>query len=162
MQNLDTNKTQQVFFYATKTIRTSLSELLQNYQKYCQCLSDVQSELSELLAEFVKALVRIFEVFYILNQSYYCRDKICTSSSLMTQQPDKFIFTSKLIPRTQKGLTITIKLPYVIANVFQNFSVRGIRRQIPKSIYQASYLLPSDFPNHFSKACSYLNRVKDG
>ena len=103
--------------------RTSLSELLQNYQKYCQCLSDVQSELSELLAEFVKALVRIFEVFYILNQSYYCRDKICTSSSLMTQQPDKFIFTSKLIPRTQKGLTITIKLPYVIANVFQNFSV---------------------------------------
>ena len=33
--------------------------------------------------------------------------------------------------------------------------------QIPKSIYQVSYLLPSDFPNNFSQARSYLNRMKD-
>ena len=28
--------------------------------------------------------------------------------------------------------------------------------QIPKSIYQTSYLLPSDFPNNFSWACPHL------
>ena len=37
----------------------------------------------------------------------------------------------------------------------------NIRGQIQKSIYQASYLLPSDFSNNFSKARSYLNRMKN-
>ena len=46
---------------------------------------------------------------------------------------------------------ITMKLPYVITYMYQNFCVRGVHGQIPRSIYQALWLLPSDFPNHFSK-----------
>ena len=34
--------------------------------------------------------------------------------------------------------------------------MRDICMQIPKSIYQTSYLLPSDFPNNFSWACPHL------
>ena len=33
--------------------------------------------------------------------------------------------------------------------------------QIPKSIYQASYLSASEFADNFSEARSYLNRMKD-
>ena len=51
---------------------------------------------------------------------------------------------------TLQGLTITIKSLSMITYVCQNFGVRDIRGQIPKSMYQASYLLPSDFPNNFS------------
>ena len=58
-----------------------------------------------------------------------------------------------------QGSTITAKLLYVIRYVCQNFDIRDLQGQIPKSIYQASYLLPSDFPKT-SKA-SYLNRMKD-
>ena len=39
----------------------------------------------------------------------------------------------------------------MITYVCQNFGVRDIRGQIPKSLQQALYLLPSDFPNNFSK-----------
>ena len=49
-----------------------------------------------------------------------------------------------------QGTTITIKLPYVITYVCQNFGIRDVCFQIPKRIYRASYLLPSDFPNNFS------------
>ena len=45
--------------------------------------------------------------------------------------------------------------------MYQNFGVRDVRGQIPKIIYQASYLLPSDFASNFPKARSYLNRMKD-
>ena len=38
------------------------------------------------------------------------------------------------------------KSPYVR----QNFGVRDVRGQVSKNIYQASYLLPSDFSNNFS------------
>ena len=38
----------------------------------------------------------------------------------------------------------------VIMYVYQNFGVREVHGQIPKSIYQASCLLPTDFPNSFS------------
>ena len=48
-----------------------------------------------------------------------------------------------------QGSTI-IKLAYVITYVCQNFGVRDVRGQIPKNIYEASYLLPSDFPYKFS------------
>ena len=34
--------------------------------------------------------------------------------------------------------------------VYQSSGVRDGHGQIPKSKYQASYLLPSDFPNNFS------------
>ena len=34
--------------------------------------------------------------------------------------------------------------------------MRDICMQIPKSIYQTSYLLPSDFPNNFSWACPHF------
>ena len=37
----------------------------------------------------------------------------------------------------------------------------NIRGQIQKSIYEASYLLPCDFSKNFSKARSYLNRMKN-
>ena len=33
----------------------------------------------------------------------------------------------------------------------QNFAVRDVRGQIPKSILQTSNFLPSDFPYNFSK-----------
>ena len=52
--------------------------------------------------------------------------------------------------RRMQGLTITIKSQYVITNVCQNFGVRDLRGQIPNSMCQASYPLPSDFPNNFS------------
>ena len=42
----------------------------------------------------------------------------------------------------------------------QDFGIRDIRRQIPKSIYQATYLLTTDFLNNFAKAF-YLNRMKN-
>ena len=57
-------------------------------------------------------------------------------------------------------LTITIKLSYVIKYVSQNFSVRDLRGQITKSIYQAPYLLPGNFPNNFSHARSHFNRME--
>ena len=56
-----------------------------------------------------------------------------------------------------QGSTIIIELPYV----YQNFDVGDVHGEISKSIYQASYLLPNDFPNNFSQACFYLNRKKD-
>ena len=40
----------------------------------------------------------------------------------------------------------------MIMFVCQNFGVHDIHGQIPKSIYQVSYLLPSDFPKNFSKS----------
>ena len=46
-----------------------------------------------------------------------------------------------------QGSAITLKSPYVC----QIFGVCDVRGQIPKSIYQALYLLPSDFPDNFSK-----------
>ena len=46
-----------------------------------------------------------------------------------------------------QGLTITMKSPYVIVYVCQNFSVFYVLGKIPKSIHQEHiYLLPSDFP----------------
>ena len=60
-----------------------------------------------------------------------------------------------------QGSTVTIKSLYAITYVCQNFCICGVRGQIPKSIYQVSYLLPSDFPNNFSQARSYLNGMKD-
>ena len=49
-----------------------------------------------------------------------------------------------------QGLTITIKSPYVTTYMCQNCGVWDVLWQIPKSIYQESYLLPSDFTNNFS------------
>ena len=57
--------------------------------------------------------------------------------------------------------TVTIKSPYVSTYVYQNLSVRHVRGQIPKSTYQASHLLPSDFLNNFFWARSYLYRMKN-
>ena len=57
--------------------------------------------------------------------------------------------------------TITIKLLYMITYVCQNFDIHDVQGQIPKSILQASYFLPTDFPNSWSKASPYLNRMKD-
>ena len=37
-----------------------------------------------------------------------------------------------------------------ICYVCQNFGVLDLHGQIPKSIHQASYLLPNGFPNNFS------------
>ena len=65
-----------------------------------------------------------------------------------------------LISNQGQGLTITIKLPYVITYVCQNFGVHDVRRQIPKKYHQASYLLPNNFPKNFPKAHSYLKRMK--
>ena len=45
--------------------------------------------------------------------------------------------------------------------MYLNFGIHDIHGQIPKSIYQVFYLLPSDFLDNVSKACSYLNRMKD-
>ena len=53
-------------------------------------------------------------------------------------------------PVNKQGSTVNIKSPYVITHVCQNFAVRDVRGQILKNIYQASYLLPSDFPRNFS------------
>ena len=39
-----------------------------------------------------------------------------------------------------QGSTITIKSPYVITYVSQNFGVRDVPGQMSKSIYQALYL----------------------
>ena len=61
---------------------------------------------------------------------------------------------------SRQGSTIIIKLPYLISYVCQSFGVRHVRGQIPKNIHLAPYLLPNDFPNNFSWARSYLNRMK--
>ena len=45
-----------------------------------------------------------------------------------------------------QGWAITMKLPYVITYVCQNFDARDVRGEIPKSIYNASYFLPIIFP----------------
>ena len=50
---------------------------------------------------------------------------------------------------------------YLTTYVRQNVGVRDILGQIPKSMCQALYLLPSDFPKNFSKAFSHLNIMKD-
>ena len=47
-----------------------------------------------------------------------------------------------------QGSTVIIKSPYVITYMCQNFGVRDVRGQMPKSIYQATYLLLTDFPNN--------------
>ena len=52
--------------------------------------------------------------------------------------------------RGWQGSRITMKSPYLITYVCQNFGVRDARGQIQKSIYQVSYLFPSGFPNNFS------------
>ena len=49
-----------------------------------------------------------------------------------------------------QGSTIKIKSPCVITYVCQSFDVTDICGQIPESIYQASYLLNSDFPDKIS------------
>ena len=55
--------------------------------------------------------------------------------------------------------TITIKSTHVIKYLCQSFGVRNVRGQIPKSIYQASYFLPSDFSNNFPQACSHCKKL---
>ena len=60
-----------------------------------------------------------------------------------------------------QGSAITLKLWYVITSFCQNFGVCDVRGQIPKSIYQAPHLLPSDFPNNSFSAHSHLNKTKD-
>ena len=45
--------------------------------------------------------------------------------------------------------TITIKSPYVITHVCQNFSVRDLGKH-QTSIYYAFYILAIDFPNNFA------------
>ena len=63
--------------------------------------------------------------------------------------------TSKIIPlpfallklesvERKQGSTVTIKSPYVITYMCQNFAVREVHWLTPKSIYEVSYLLPSD------------------
>ena len=48
-----------------------------------------------------------------------------------------------------QGSTITIKLPFMIMYVCQDFGISDVRLQIPKGIYQASEHLPSYFLNNF-------------
>ena len=50
----------------------------------------------------------------------------------------------------EQDSTITIISLYVITIMCQNFGMRDICGQVPKSMNQMSYLLPSDFPNNFS------------
>ena len=66
-----------------------------------------------------------------------------------------------ILKKTRRMQGLTIKSQYVITNVCQNFGVRDLRGQIPNSMCQASYPLPSDFPNNFSLIRFYLNRMKD-
>ena len=40
----------------------------------------------------------------------------------------------------------------------QNFTICDMQGQISKSIYQVSNVLPSDFPNNFSYACSLFTQ----
>ena len=80
---------------------------------------------------------------------------------LVTTKAGKIEPTSFIDALIGQGSRITIRLPYVIAYVWTNFGVRNVLGQIAKSIHRASYLLPSDFPNNFSQARSYLNRMKD-
>ena len=72
-----------------------------------------------------------------------------------------YYFNIFCLPLSIQGSTVTIKSPYEITYVCQNFDVRDVHGQTPKSIYQASYLLRSNFLNNFSEARSYLNRMKD-
>ena len=74
---------------------------------------------------------------------------------------EKIFISSKRLEELQQGSTITIKSAYVITYVCQKFGVCDICGQILNGIYQASYLLPSDFPNNFSFAHSYLHRMKN-
>ena len=57
---------------------------------------------------------------------------------------------SEKFAQIEQDSTITIKSLCMITYSCQNFGVRDVCGKIPKSIYQASYLLPSDFPNNFS------------
>lgn len=60
-----------------------------------------------------------------------------------------------------QGSTMTIIFSYVITYVCQTFEVCKAGGVMSKSMYQAPYLLPSNFPNNFSKSRSYLNRMED-
>ena len=53
-----------------------------------------------------------------------------------------------LFHKSKQGLTIIIKSQYIITSACQNFGVHNVLGQILKTV-QASYLLPSDFPNNF-------------
>ena len=71
-----------------------------------------------------------------------------TLFSLVSYVCVKFCFFKKYL-NVQQGSTITIKSPYVITYICQDFGVRDVRRQIPKAIYRMSNLFPSDFSNSF-------------
>ena len=70
------------------------------------------------------------------------RSKNCRNVNTVGDAP----WGSFLYLATKQGSTISTKLPYVITYLCQNFGVCDIHGQIPKSIYQVSYLLTSDFP----------------
>ena len=81
---------------------------------------------------------------------------LCTSQHYISLKYACFVFIFNVLLYLAQSLTpiqgsiITIKSPYVITYVCQNFGVRDVFGQIPKSIYQASCLLPGDFPDNFS------------
>ena len=54
---------------------------------------------------------------------------------------EDFIYLNRVV---NQGSAVIIKMPYVIT---YSAYVHG---QLPKSIYQPSYLLPTDFPSNFS------------
>ena len=92
-------------------------------------------------------------IFGLKNLCVKYSNKIIMGYFNINSIRNKFELLSSLIGGKTDILqssTITIKSPYVITYLCQNFGVRDVRMQIPRSIYQVSYLLPSDFPNNFS------------
>ena len=51
----------------------------------------------------------------------------------------------------KEGLTVTIKLSYMIFYVYQNSGIHDVHGQLQKSMCQVSYLLPGDFLTIFPK-----------
>ena len=85
------------------------------------------------------------------------RCKIVNSAVII--QPRMLHISTGLILCTMQGSTIAIKSPYVITYICENFDICDVRGQKQKSIYQSSYLLSSGFPNYFSEACSYRQKL---
>ena len=107
-----------------------------------------------------RSFSKIFSIatFFTFGTLLYCRLKKLLKVKTLTILKKKFFliliyfaFFKIWIYSMQgwtaiQGSTTTIKSPHVITYMCQIFGRCDIRGQIPKSIYQALYLLPSDFP----------------
>ena len=107
-----------------------------------------------------RSFSKIFSIatFFTFGTLLYCRLKKLLKVKILTILKKFFflilfyfaffkiwIYSMQGWTATQ-GSTTTIKSPHVITYMCQIFGIRDIRGQIPKSTYQALYLLPSDFP----------------